>query len=165
MQPQKYIPVHLRNKSSSFKSNSYTFDEEFPDLLGSNSSLNTIASSQKTDPIVKYNEIYSREGESENSAQLPEGWVKLSLNNYKKTRDQELTIWEQRKMQDNYEKGLEFMEYIQDQNQEFIDTFIYQHGINEYLRLYKCELQEDSESDNESFEELSDLDSDEDYEY
>ena len=162
MPSQKYIPVHLRNKSS-FQSNSNkTFEEEFPDLLN-NSNLNTSEPSQNAISNTKYNEIYSKEGEIKNSNQLPKGWVEL--NNYKKSNQTEFPIWEQRKMQDKYLEGLEFMDYIQDQNQEFIDTFIYQNGINEYLRLYKCDFNEDSESENEYMEEVSESESDEDYEY
>jgi hypothetical protein len=71
--------------------------------------------------------------------------------------------WEQIKMQERYEEGLEFMQYIQEKNDEFIDSFIHQYGINEYLRLYKCEFNYESDVESEEIDEYSDLESEEDY--
>ena len=55
------------------------------------------------------------------------------------------------------------MQYIQEKNDEFIDSFIHQYGINEYMRLYKCDFSYDSDEEPEEIDELSDLESEEDY--
>ena len=162
MSSQKYIPVHMRNKSSSFQTNSTSnFDEDFPDLLGSNSNVDTLAS-QEYNSIATYNDISTKNLETKNVNQIPEGWQKLTLDMTARNIPEE-PIWEQRKMQEKYEQGLEFMQYIQEKNDEFIDSFIHQYGINEYMRLYKCDFSYDSDEEPEEIDELSDLESEEDY--
>lgn len=163
MASNKYIPVHMRNKSSSFQSkNNKNFDEEFPDLLGSNSNVVPLALPQNTNSIATYNQISAMYVEKKNVNKLPEGWKELTLD-MRARKIPEEPNWEQIKMQERYEEGLELLQYIQEKNEDFIDTFIKQHGINEYMRLYKCEFNYESDVESEEIDEYSDFESDGDY--
>lgn len=163
MASNKYIPVHMRNKSSSFQSkNNKNFDEQFPDLLSNNFNVDAPALPQNTNSIATYNEISAMDVETKNVNKLPEGWKELTLD-MRARKILEEPKWEQIKMQERYEEGLELLQYIQEKNEDFIDTFIKQHGINEYMRLYKCEFNYESDVESEEIDEYSDFESDGDY--
>jgi hypothetical protein len=173
-----YIPIHLRKRQTknahthSALAEPVSFEEEFPDMSFLTTSENDNSSRDNTTPDyigIANNIVDVPKG----PPPLPCGWKKLTPNHYHIIDGKRVCAkpgttlaWEERVMEERYQKGIQYMEYIQKDHDAFVDRFIDDHGYSEYMRLYHVEFPQDaSEDEDDEYIDWSHVESEEEDEY
>lgn len=173
-----YVPVHLRKRQNprGYSHSSHaplSFEDQFPDASFLTAGASNTDKNSQDDADGNYIGVTNNVIEvPKEPSTLPDGWVLLTSNTYKISDGRricsnagDMPIWETRSMDERYQQGMEYMNYIQRDAETFAEEYIADHGYSEYERLYRprCNEELDDECEDNIDQLYSESDEEDDY--